>query len=124
MKLSRRCVAAGGVLAFAMAGLPSRAAGAQGGDETAVNQAIEDLRKAMIDADKARLEDLVADQLSYGHSGGVIETKEQFISRTKRRSTSQSRYLSPVLPSSAITPSSATSSQPRRKATAKRPRRV
>ena len=50
-----------------------------GGDEAAVNQAIEDLRKAMIDADKARLEDLVADQLSYGHSGGVIESKEQFI---------------------------------------------
>jgi Domain of unknown function (DUF4440) len=79
MKLSRRCVAAGGVLAFATAGLLSRDAGAQGGDEAAVNQAIEDLRKAMIDANKARLGELVADQLSYGHSGGVIETKEQFI---------------------------------------------
>ncbi|HKR82707.1 MAG TPA: nuclear transport factor 2 family protein [Terriglobales bacterium] len=77
MKLSRRCVAAGGV-AFATAGLLSHDAGADG-DEAAVNQAIEDLRKAMIDADKARLEELVAEQLSYGHSGGVIETKEQFI---------------------------------------------
>jgi Domain of unknown function (DUF4440) len=79
MKLSRRRVAAGGVLAFATADLLSRDAEAQGGDVAAVNQAIEDLRKAMIDADKARLEDLVADQLSYGHSGGVLETKEQFI---------------------------------------------
>src|SRR5262249_37439145 len=35
--------------------------------------------KAMMVADKAGLEVLVADQLSYGHSGGVIETKEQFI---------------------------------------------
>ncbi|HET9815677.1 MAG TPA: nuclear transport factor 2 family protein [Xanthobacteraceae bacterium] len=79
MNLSRRCAAAGGVLALATSGLLSRNAEAQGGDEAAVNQASEDLRKAMIDADKARLEDLVADQLSYGHSGGVIESKEQFI---------------------------------------------
>ena len=42
-------------------------------------QAVEDLRKAMLDADKARLEQLVADQLSYGHSGGVIQTKAQFV---------------------------------------------
>jgi hypothetical protein len=33
----------------------------------------------MMAADKAGLEVLVADQLSYGHSGGVIETKGQFI---------------------------------------------
>jgi ketosteroid isomerase-like protein len=79
MKLSRRCVAAGGVLTFATGALLIRNAQAQGGDEAAVNQAIEDLRKAMMAADKAGLEVLVANQLSYGHSGGVIETKEQFI---------------------------------------------
>ena len=39
-------------------------------DVAAVNQAVEALRKAMVDADKASLEGLVADQLSYGHSGG------------------------------------------------------
>ena len=33
----------------------------------------------MLAADKAKLEELVSDQLSYGHSGGVIETKAQFI---------------------------------------------
>jgi ketosteroid isomerase-like protein len=33
----------------------------------------------MMAADEAGLEVLVANQLSYGHSGGVIETKEQFI---------------------------------------------
>jgi hypothetical protein len=33
-----------------------------------------------VDADKARLEELVADQLSYGHSSGVIESKAQFVS--------------------------------------------
>ena len=78
MKLSRRCVA-GGVLTFATGAMLVRDAQAQGGDEAAVNQAIEDLRKAMMAADEAGLEVLVANQLSYGHSGGVIETKEQFI---------------------------------------------
>ena len=48
-------------------------------DEAAVNQAIENLRNAMLAADKAKLEELVADQLSYGHSSGVVETKAQFI---------------------------------------------
>jgi ketosteroid isomerase-like protein len=52
---------------------------AQGSDEAAINQAIDDLRKAMLAADQAGLEALVADQLSYGHSGGVIEPKGQFI---------------------------------------------
>jgi hypothetical protein len=33
----------------------------------------------MLDADKAKLESLVADQLSYGHSGGVIQTKAEFV---------------------------------------------
>ena len=37
------------------------------------------LRQAMLAADKAKLEALVSDQLSYGHSSGVIETKAQFV---------------------------------------------
>jgi len=82
MRLSRRNVAFAGALALGTSGLlgsPS-AAIAQSGEEAAVNQAIEALRKAMVDADKARLEELVADQLSYGHSSGVIESKAQFVS--------------------------------------------
>jgi Domain of unknown function (DUF4440) len=48
-------------------------------DSLAVAQAVESLRKAMIDADKPTLERLLTDQLSYGHSGGNIETKAAFI---------------------------------------------
>ena len=48
-------------------------------EEAAVNQAIENLRKAMVDADKDKLAQLVSDQLSYGHSSGVLETKAQYI---------------------------------------------
>ena len=80
MQLSRRRVAFASALAFAAAGLFSRQVRAQAGEEAAVNQAIEDLRKAMLAADQAGLEGLVADQLSYGHSGGVIESKAQFVS--------------------------------------------
>jgi hypothetical protein len=44
-----------------------------------VLQAVDALTKAMLDADRAKLEELVADQLSYGHSSGVIQTKAQFV---------------------------------------------
>lgn len=52
---------------------------AQSGDEAAVTQAVEDLRKAMLEADRGRLEALVADELSYGHSSGTIQNKAQFV---------------------------------------------
>jgi ketosteroid isomerase-like protein len=78
MKPSRRRVALAGLAALGGVSL-SRASHAQGGDEAAVSQAIDDLRKAMLAADQAGLEALVADQLSYGHSGGVIESKGQFV---------------------------------------------
>lgn len=41
--------------------------------------AVEALRKVMIDPDKAVLDKLTADELSYGHSGGQLQTKREFI---------------------------------------------
>ena len=89
MHLTRRHLALAGAIALATANLLSFRAAAQSGEEAAVNAAIEALTKAMVGADKAQLEELVADQLSYGHSGGVIETKAQFVDVivSKRRST-------------------------------------
>ena len=52
---------------------------AQSKDETAVASAVEALRKAMIDPDKAILDKLTADELSYGHSNGKIQDKAAFI---------------------------------------------
>ena len=52
---------------------------AQSQDESKVTAAVEQLRKAMVDADKAVLEALTAEQLSYGHSSGKIETKREFV---------------------------------------------
>jgi ketosteroid isomerase-like protein len=52
---------------------------AQSKDETAVANAVEALKKAMIDADKIALEKIAADDLSYGHSAGKIEDKAEFV---------------------------------------------
>ena len=45
----------------------------------AVAAAAEKLRVAMIDPTPAALDALVADDLSYGHSGGKVDTKQSFI---------------------------------------------
>jgi ketosteroid isomerase-like protein len=63
-------------------------AAAQSGDEAAVAQAVEAFRNAMLKADRSQFEALTADQLSYGHSAGRVETKAQFIdAATSGRST-------------------------------------
>jgi len=59
--------------------LGAQPAVAQSGDEAAVAQAVETFRKAMLANDRGQFEALCADQMSYGHSGGRIETKKQFI---------------------------------------------
>lgn len=47
--------------------------------DQAVAQAVERLRKLMIDPDKAGLEAITVDQLTYGHSSGKIEDKAAFM---------------------------------------------
>lgn len=47
-------------------------------DEQAVAAAVESLRKALIDPDKAALDALVCDELTYGHSNGNIQDKAAF----------------------------------------------
>jgi ketosteroid isomerase-like protein len=79
MEFTRRHLGLAAGLLLAAASLPIGVGVAQSGDEAAVNAAVEALRKAMLAADKAGLEALVSDKLSYGHSGGVIESKAQFV---------------------------------------------
>ena len=78
MRITRRYLAAAGALAFAVASQPL-VAHAESADEGAVRKAVDDLTKAMTAADKAQLEALVSDQLSYGHSSGKVETKAEFV---------------------------------------------
>jgi ketosteroid isomerase-like protein len=52
---------------------------AQSKEDAAVNAAVENLKKAMIDGDKAGLEKITSDKLSYGHSSGKVEDKATFV---------------------------------------------
>ncbi len=52
---------------------------AQTKSETQVATAVQQLTKAMVDGDSAMLNKLVAEKLSYGHSGGHIDLKPEFI---------------------------------------------
>ena len=54
---------------------------AQTKQETAVANAVEKLRKAMVDADSLMLDNLVSEKLSYGHSGGHIDDKKEFVQK-------------------------------------------
>lgn len=53
-------------------------AGAPGKDEPALTAVVESFRKALIDPDKATLDKLTLDQLTYGHSSGLIQDKAAF----------------------------------------------
>jgi ketosteroid isomerase-like protein len=84
MELTRRHLAAAGVLVL---GAPTliRPALAEAGDEGAVKEATESLRKALFAQDKAKLEVLIAEQVSYGHSDGRVQNKVEFVDGTMTR---------------------------------------
>ena len=73
--------AAAAVTIAALAGCATGAAAtaSSASTEQAVAAAAEKLRVAMIDPTPAALTALVADDLSYGHSGGRVDTKDSFI---------------------------------------------
>jgi ketosteroid isomerase-like protein len=52
---------------------------AQTADEKAVSAAVEKFRQAMVASDNATLEKMTAEQLSYGHSNGLVEDKAAFL---------------------------------------------
>jgi len=84
MNLTRRDLAAAGVFALSVTNLivPAMAAA---DDEESVKQAVEALRKAVLAQDKAKLEALTAQQLSYSHSDARVEDKAKFIDGTMTR---------------------------------------
>jgi hypothetical protein len=59
--------------------LASASLNAQTKDEKAIAEAVETLRKTMIDPDKATLDKLTSVKLSYGHSSGKVEDKASFV---------------------------------------------
>ncbi len=63
---------------------------AQSAEEARVSKAVEALREAMLKADSAQLSALTAEKLSYGHSSGLIENKQEFINKL---TSGRSRFL-------------------------------
>ncbi|WP_162051783.1 nuclear transport factor 2 family protein [Pontibacter pamirensis] len=49
------------------------------GAEAAVAVAVEKFNQAMVSADRGQLEELTAEQLSYGHSSGKVQDKTVFV---------------------------------------------
>jgi ketosteroid isomerase-like protein len=47
--------------------------------EKAVAAAVEDFKRGIIDADRALLESISAEKLVFGHSGGKVQNKAEFI---------------------------------------------
>ena len=86
MDVSRRdVVVASGLVLGASSLLWSGTAGAQAGDEAAVADMVETLRRGLFDKDKTKLDQVSAPQLSYGHSDGRVETKDEFITAVLNR---------------------------------------
>jgi uncharacterized protein DUF4440 len=86
MNVSRRDLMVAGAVTLGASGLLlSGSAGAQAGDEAAVTERVETLRKGILEADKAKLAQVASDQISYGHSDGRAETKDQFITGVMTR---------------------------------------
>jgi len=80
MQITRRDLTVAGALAVSVPSvLFGSPAFADAGDEAAVKQNVEALREALLKADKAQLERLSAEQLSYGHSDGRVQNKPEFI---------------------------------------------
>ena len=98
MNLSRRDFAVAGVVALGASALSlSLSVDAASGDEAAVAQSIETLRQGILEANKAKLDQVAATQISYGHSDGRVETKEQFINGVMNRKQTQKSLAFPEL---------------------------
>ncbi|MFM2326114.1 MAG: hypothetical protein RIR31_316 [Bacteroidota bacterium] len=54
---------------------------AQSKPQKQVEEKVEQLRKAMVDADSLMLDKLASANLIYGHSGGHIDDKKEFVSK-------------------------------------------
>jgi hypothetical protein len=85
MKLSRRDVAAAGALALGVSALLGSSSAKADSPDMMVKDNVEALRMALLNADKAKLEALTADQLSYSHSDGRVEDKAKFINGVMTR---------------------------------------
>jgi hypothetical protein len=78
--MNRRDMAWGGTLAaFAVAAGTIASQSAYADSTGDVLAAIEEYRKSMVDGNGARLLEMSADDMSFGHANGVVQTKVEFV---------------------------------------------
>ncbi len=78
--MNRRDIAWGSTLAALVAVAGTAACTPALADDTGdVLGAVEEFRKAMVDGNGARLLELSHDDMSFGHAGGVVQTKVEFV---------------------------------------------
>src|SRR5262249_11618192 len=103
MNVSRRDFAVASALAFGASGLLVKgSAVAQAADEAAVAQVIETLRRGILEADKAKRDQVAAAQISYGHSDGRVQNKQEFIDGVITRKQTQKSLTFPELKVSVV----------------------
>ena len=78
MSFNRRHLAVAGAGALCTVAFGVTASQAAGG-EAAVAQAVETYRTGMLGNDKAKLDGLCMDQMTYGHSSGRVQTKAEVL---------------------------------------------
>lgn len=66
------------IFALALLAVGGVATAQSSSSEKEVAVAVESLRKALIDPTKSNLDNIVLDELTYGHSNGVIQDKAAF----------------------------------------------
>jgi hypothetical protein len=98
MNISRRDFAVAGVFALSASALSlNRSAEAASGDEAAVAQSIETLRQGILEANKGKLDQVTASEISYGHSDGRVQNKAEFIDGVMTRKQTQKSLTFPEL---------------------------
>ncbi len=85
MDTSRRALGRLAVVVAATAALGQAGALAQSPDEKAILANLEIFRDGFLNQKLDQLALLVTDNVSYGHSSGTIETKQQFLDAVKNR---------------------------------------
>src|SRR5262249_37798274 len=84
--VTRRDWMVAGAMTLGAAGLVlGRSTAADAAEEAVVAEAVEILRAGILQADRDKLSRVTADQISYGHSDGRVETKAQFINGVPTR---------------------------------------
>jgi ketosteroid isomerase-like protein len=105
MDVSRRDAMIAGAGTLALGLWLGRSTDAEAADEAAVSDSVETLRKGILEADRGKLAQVTSEHISYGHSDGRVEDKEQFIKGQLTRKQTVKSLAFPDLKISVVGPS-------------------